>query len=168
MGLYDDLELPIARILCELERTGICIDRAHFARLSAEVGAQIAALEAQIADAGGGAINVGSPKQLAALLFERLGLTSERMKKTRTGYSVDHEVLESLIDAHPIVRPILEHRELTKLRGTYLDALPPLVHPKTGRLHTLFNQVVAATGRISSQDPNLQNIPIRTEVGRAK
>ncbi|MBK9032890.1 MAG: DNA polymerase I [Myxococcales bacterium] len=166
-ALYDELELPIARILCELERTGICIDRAHFAQLSAEVATQITALEAQIAELGGGDINVGSPKQLAALLFERLGLTSDRMKKTKTGYSVDHEVLESMIDAHPIVRPILDHRELTKLRGTYLDALPPLVNPKTGRLHTLFNQVVAATGRISSQDPNLQNIPIRTEVGRA-
>jgi DNA polymerase-1 len=167
IALYDDLELPIARILCELERTGICIDRAHFEKLSAEVAAQIAALEARIAELGGGDVNVGSPKQLAALLFERLGLESDRMKKTKTGYSVDHEVLESLIDAHPIVRPILDHRELTKLRGTYLDALPPLVHPKTGRLHTLFNQVVAATGRISSQDPNLQNIPIRTEVGKA-
>ncbi|MBK7071970.1 MAG: DNA polymerase I [Myxococcales bacterium] len=167
IALYDDLELPIARILCELERTGICIDRAHFEQLSAEVAAQIAGLEARIAELGGGDVNVGSPKQLAALLFERLGLESDRMKKTKTGYSVDHEVLESLIDAHPIVRPILDHRELTKLRGTYLDALPPLVHPKTGRLHTLFNQVVAATGRISSQDPNLQNIPIRTEVGRA-
>ncbi|MBL8627066.1 MAG: DNA polymerase I [Myxococcales bacterium] len=167
IALYDDLELPIARILCELERTGICIDRAHFEKLSAEVAAQIAGLEARIAELGGGDVNVGSPKQLAALLFERLGLESDRMKKTKTGYSVDHEVLESLIDAHPIVRPILDHRELTKLRGTYLDALPPLVHPKTGRLHTLFNQVVAATGRISSQDPNLQNIPIRTEVGKA-
>ena len=167
IALYDDLELPIARILCELERTGICIDRAHFEKLSAEVAAQIAGLEARIAELGGGDVNVGSPKQLAALLFERLGLESDRMKKTKTGYSVDHEVLESLIDAHPIVRPILDHRELTKLRGTYLDALPPLVHPRTGRLHTLFNQVVAATGRISSQDPNLQNIPIRTEVGKA-
>jgi DNA polymerase-1 len=166
-GLYRDLELPIAQLLVEVERTGICIDGPHFARMSAEVGQQIATLEAQVAEAGGAGVNLGSPKQLAHLLFETLGLESDRMKKTKTGYSVDHDVLESLIDVHPIIRPILEHRELTKLRGTYLDALPPLVHPKTGRLHTLFNQVVAATGRISSQDPNLQNIPIRTEVGRA-
>jgi DNA polymerase I len=165
--LYDELELPIARILVDLERAGICIDRAHFDRLSNEVGAQIAALEAQVVELGGDGTNLGSPKQLGVLLFERLGLTGERMKKTKTGYSTDHEVLESLVDAHPIVRPIIEHRELTKLRGTYLDALPPLVNPKTGRLHTMFNQVVAATGRISSQDPNLQNIPIRSEVGRA-
>ena len=166
-ALYDDLEMPIARLLCELERTGICIDRPHFETLSADVGRQIAALEVAIAEHGGAGVNVGSPKQLAALLFEQLGLQSDRMKKTKTGYSVDHEVLESLVEAHPIVKPILEHRELTKLRGTYLDALPPLVNPRTGRLHTLFNQVVAATGRISSQDPNLQNIPVRTEVGRA-
>src|SRR5207248_2698090 len=86
--------------------------------------------------------------------------------KTKTGYSTDHEVLESLIDAHPCVKPILEHRELSKLKGTYLDALPPLISPRTGRVHTIFNQVAAATGRISSQDPNLQNIPIRSELGK--
>ncbi|MEZ4402726.1 MAG: DNA polymerase I [Kofleriaceae bacterium] len=165
-ALYDDLELPIARLLTQVERTGICLDRAHFAAMSATVAAHITALEAQIASHGGAGVNVGSPKQLAQLLFETLGLQAERMKKTKTGFSVDHDVLESMVEAHPIIAPILEHRELTKLRGTYLDALPPLVNPKTGRLHTLFNQVVAATGRISSQDPNLQNIPIRTEVGR--
>jgi DNA polymerase-1 len=165
--LYRDVELPLARVLAEVERTGICIDTAHFQRLSDEVSAQIAAVERQVFELAGTEINLGSPKQLAQLLFEQLKLESDRMKKTKTGYSTDHEVLESLIEAHPVVKPILEHRELTKLKGTYLDALPPLVNPRTGRLHTIFNQVVAATGRISSQDPNLQNIPIRTELGRA-
>jgi DNA polymerase-1 len=165
-ALYRDVELPIAELLVEVERTGVIIDAEHFRALGAEVGAQIAALEQQVWDAVGEQINLGSPKQLGALLFEKLKLSSDRMKKTKTGYSVDHEVLESLIDDHPAVKPILEQRELVKLRGTYLDALPPLVNPRTGRLHTTFNQVVAATGRISSQDPNLQNIPIKTEMGR--
>ncbi len=165
--LYRDVELPLARLLAEVERTGICIDAPHFQRLSDEVGAQIAALERQVFELIGTEINLGSPKQLAHLLFEQLKLDSDRMKKTKTGYSTDHEVLESLIEAHPVVKPILEHRELIKLKGTYLDALPPLVNPRTGRVHTTFNQVVAATGRISSQDPNLQNIPIRSELGRS-
>ncbi|HTJ43084.1 MAG TPA: DNA polymerase I [Kofleriaceae bacterium] len=165
--LYREIELPIAELLVLVERTGITIDAAHFRKLNSEVGATIAALEQQVWGAIGEEINLGSPKQLGALLFDKLGLSSEKMKKTKTGYSVDHEVLESLIDDHPAIKPILEQRELVKLRGTYLEALPPLVNPKTGRLHTTFNQVVAATGRISSQDPNLQNIPIKTEMGRA-
>ena len=165
-SLYRELELPIAKLLIEVERTGICIDAAHFQQLSDEVSAQIATLERQIFEAAGTEFNIGSPKQLAHVLFEQLKLDSDKMKKTKTGYSTDHEVLESLIEAHPVVKPILEHREITKLKGTYLDALPPLVNPRTGRVHTIFNQVVAATGRISSQDPNLQNIPIKTELGR--
>jgi len=164
--LYREVELPVAEILLELERTGITIDGAHFRRLSEQVGGQLAKLEREVFDLVGEEINLGSPKQLGRLLFETLGLTSDRMKKKKTGYSVDHEVLESMIDAHPAIKRILEHRELIKLKGTYLDALPPLVNPRTGRLHTTFNQVVAATGRISSQDPNLQNIPIRSEIGR--
>jgi DNA polymerase-1 len=165
--LYRDVELPIARLLAHVEQVGVCIDAAHFTKLSAEVAAQIASLEKQVFERIGHEINLGSPKQLGHLLFEELGLTSDRMKKTKTGYSVDAEVLEGLIDADPIIKWILEHRELTKLKGTYLDALPPLVNPRTGRVHTIFNQVVAATGRISSQDPNLQNIPIRSDQGRA-
>ncbi len=165
--LYRDVELPIAALLARVERNGVCIDAAHFARLSVEVAAQIAALERTVFEAIGHEVNLGSPKQLAQLLFVELGLSSDRMKKTKTGYSVDHEVLEGLLEAHVIIKPILEHRELTKLKGTYLDALPPLVNPRTGRVHTIFNQVVAATGRISSQDPNLQNIPIRSDQGRA-
>ena len=164
-SLYRDIELPVARILVDLERTGITIDADHFRALGDKVGQQIADLERTVFERVGHELNLGSPKQLAHVLFEELGLESDRMKKTKTGLSVDHEVLESLIDAHPAIAPILEHRELIKLKGTYLDALPPLVHPRTGRVHTTFNQVVAATGRISSQDPNLQNIPIRSDIG---
>jgi len=165
-SLYQDVEVPVAMILADLERLGIMIDVEHFRALGHQVGGQIAELERKAWEIAGTEVNLGSPKQLAALLFDKLGLASDKMKKTKTGYSVDHEVLESLLEAHPIVAPILEHRELIKLKGTYLDALPPLIHPRTGRVHTTFNQVVAATGRISSQDPNLQNIPIRSELGR--
>ena len=164
--LYRDVEMPVARLLADLERVGITIDVDHFRRLSEQVSSQLAAIERNVFEIAGTEVNLGSPKQLATLLFDKLGLESDKMKKTKTGYSTDHEVLESLVDAHPIIAPILEHREILKLKGTYLDALPPLVNPRTGRVHTTFNQVVAATGRISSQDPNLQNIPIRSELGR--
>jgi DNA polymerase-1 len=126
----------------------------------------IAALEARIQELAGEPVNVGSPKQLAHLLFEKLELKSERMRRTKTGYSTDYDVLDAMRDQHPIIGPILEHRELIKLKNTYIDALPPLVNPATGRVHTSFRQAVAATGRLSSTDPNLQNIPIRTELGR--
>ncbi len=164
--LYRELELPVAALLAEIERTGICIDGAHFRDLSAKVSAQLEALEARVHDLAGEAFNLGSPKQLGVVLFEKLGLGGGNQKRTKTGYSTDHEVLEGLLEEHPIIAPILEHREISKLKGTYLDALPPIVNPRTGRVHTTFNQVVAATGRISSQDPNLQNIPIRSELGR--
>jgi len=165
-ALYRDIELPISRLLVDVERHGICIDSAYFNQLAAEVGAHVASLEAQIHQLAGEEFNVGSPKQLGAILFDKLKLTSDRMKKTKTGYSTDADVLEAMIEDHPIIKLVLEQRELSKLKGTYLDALPPLVHPVTGRLHTTFNMVAAATGRLSSQDPNLQNIPIRTELGR--
>jgi DNA polymerase-1 len=163
--LYRDVELPVARLLADVERAGIHIDVAHFKELSAEVSQKIAALEAFIYEAAGTELNIGSPKQLGELLFDKLGLDTKGVRRTKTGWSTEAETLEALIDAHPVIKPILEHRELTKLKGTYLDALPPLVSPRTGRLHTTFNQVVAETGRISSQDPNLQNIPIRSELG---
>ncbi|MEZ4368720.1 MAG: DNA polymerase I [Kofleriaceae bacterium] len=165
-ALYRDVELPVARLLVDLERRGVTLDVERVRALAEEVGAQLAALERQVFELAGEEFNLGSPKQLGHVLFERLGLVGERMRKTKHGFSTDHEVLESLLDAHPIIAPILEHRELGKLKGTYLDALPPLVNPRTGRLHTTFNMVAAATGRISSQDPNLQNIPVRTELGR--
>ncbi|HSK01518.1 MAG TPA: DNA polymerase I [Kofleriaceae bacterium] len=164
-ALYRDLELPVARLLAEVERAGIHIDVAHFKALSGEVSAKVAELEAFIYEAAGTEFNIGSPKQLGELLFDKLGLETKGVRRTKTGWSTEAETLEALAGAHPVVAPILEHRELTKLKGTYLDALPPLVSPRTGRLHTTFNQVVAETGRISSQDPNLQNIPIRSELG---
>jgi DNA polymerase-1 len=164
--LLGDLELPLASLLARVERIGVCLDVPYLRALASEAGGQLATLEKQIFEAAGAEINLGSPKQLAKLLFETLGLSSDKMRKTKTGYSTDHEVLESLLDAHPAIAPIIEHRELGKLKSTYLDALPPLVNPRTRRIHTRFEQAVAATGRLSSQDPNLQNIPIRTELGR--
>ncbi|HEY0251428.1 MAG TPA: DNA polymerase I, partial [Kofleriaceae bacterium] len=161
--LYRTIELPTARLLAQIERVGIHIDVAHFKKLNTEVGAQLAELEAHIFKLAGGEFNIGSPKQLGELLFEKLGLPTKGVRRTKTGWSTEAETLEQL--EHPIIPPIMDHRELSKLKGTYLDALPPLVWPKTGRLHTTFNQVVAETGRISSQDPNLQNIPIRSELG---
>jgi DNA polymerase-1 len=166
LPLYRDVELPVAALLVDIERIGITLDVPAVERLRDDVGQQLAALEARVFELAGESFNLGSPKQLSVILFEKLGLASERMKKTSQGFSTDHEVLEGLLEVHPIAAPILEHRELGKLKGTYLDALPPLVNPTTGRLHTTFNLVAAATGRISSQDPNLQNIPIRSELGR--
>jgi len=165
--LFFELELPLARVLSEMEGRGIVLDAHVLSELRDSVGASIAALETKVFEAAGGPFNLGSPKQLSTLLFETLGLKSSVMKKTKTGHSTDHEVLEGMVDTHEIIEPILSHRELVKLKGTYIDALPPLANPKTARLHTTFRQDVAATGRLSSQDPNLQNIPIRTEAGRA-
>ena len=161
--LYRNIELPTARLLAQVERVGIHIDVPHFKKLAAEVTARLADLEAHIYKLAGGEFNIGSPKQLGELLFEKLGLETKGVRRTKTGWSTEAETLEQL--DHPIIPPIMDHRELSKLKGTYLDALPPLIWPKTGRLHTTFNQVVAETGRISSQDPNLQNIPIRSELG---
>ena len=164
-SLYRDVELPVALLLAEVERIGINIDVAHFKKLGAEVGAKLHELERTIYDAAGIEFNIGSPKQLGELLFDKLGLETKGVRRTKTGWSTEAETLEALIDAHPVIRPVLEHREISKMKGPYLDALPPLVSPKTGRVHTTFNQVVAETGRISSQDPNLQNIPIRSDLG---
>lgn len=161
--LYRTIELPTARLLADVERHGIHIDISHFKKLSAEVAEELERLQARIYELAGGEFNVGSPKQLGELLFEKLGLDTKGVRRTKTGWSTEAETLEAL--EHPIIPPIMDYRELSKLKGTYLDALPPLVWAKTGRLHTTFNQVVAETGRISSQDPNLQNIPIRSALG---
>ncbi|MCX5746874.1 MAG: DNA polymerase I [Proteobacteria bacterium] len=162
--LYRDIELPIAAMLAEIEQVGICIDVGHFKKLGHEVSTRLENLERQVFALAGEEFNVGSPKQLGEVLFDKLGLETKGVRRTKTGWSTEAETLE-LLD-HPIIAPILEHREISKLKGTYLDALPPLVDPTTGRVHTTFNQVAAETGRISSQDPNLQNIPIRSELGR--
>ena len=164
-SLYRDIELPLTNLLARVEGVGILLDSDYLRGLGDEIGGDISSIERRVHETTGEQINLGSPKQLAALLFEKLGLRAERMKKTKTGYSTDHETLESMRGMHELIEPILEHRELTKLKGTYIDALPPLINPKTNRLHTTFRQAVTATGRLSSQEPNLQNIPIRSPLG---
>jgi DNA polymerase I len=163
-SLYQDVELPLADVLARVECLGIRIDADHLRQIGLDVARSIAALEAEIHTLAGTTFNIASPKQLAEVLFGKLALPI--IRRTKTGPSTDADVLEELAALHPVPARIVEYRVLTKLKGTYIDALPALVNPRTGRLHTTFNQAVAATGRLSSSDPNLQNIPIRTEVGR--
>ena len=162
--LFRDLEMPLVPVLAEIEIAGVAIDLPYLQQVSRELYEQLQRLDQEIADVAHGPINVNSPQQLARFLFEDLNLPGGR--KTKSGYSTDANVLEGLRDQHPVVAKILEFRQLSKLKGTYVDALPLLVDPRTKRVHTSFNQTVAATGRLSSSDPNLQNIPIRTEVGQ--
>jgi len=162
--LFYDVEMPLLRILVGMERAGIRINPEFLRGLSADMEKKLAILEADIHQLAGESFNIGSPKQLGEVLFEKLGLP--KGKKTKTGWSTDVEVLNKLAEEHDIAAKILDYRSLAKLKGTYTDALPKLIHPETGRIHTSFNQAVTATGRLSSSDPNLQNIPIRTEEGR--
>src|SRR2546427_523503 len=162
--LFRDLEMPLLPVLAEMELAGVSVDLPYLQRVSRELYDQLQLLDQEIADVAHGPINVNSPQQLARFLFEDLDLPGGR--KTKSGYSTDATVLEGLRDQHPVVPKILEFRQLSKLKGTYVDALPLLVAARTHRVHTSFNQTVAATGRLSSSDPNLQNIPIRTEVGQ--
>jgi DNA polymerase I len=162
--LFRELEMPLVPVLAEMELAGVSIDQAYLQQVSRELYEQLQRLDQEIADVAHGPINVNSPQQLARFLFEDLDLPGGR--KTKSGYSTDATVLEGLRDQHPVIPKILEFRQLSKLKGTYVDALPLLVDAKTHRVHTSFNQTVAATGRLSSSDPNLQNIPIRTEVGQ--
>jgi DNA polymerase-1 len=163
-SLFNDVEMPLLPVLVNMEKAGIRIDPEFLSGLSAELMKKLGVLEKQIHEMAGGPFNIGSPKQLGDVLFERLGLS--KGKKTKTGWSTDVEVLNKLADEHEIAAKILDYRSLAKLKGTYTDALPKLIHPATGRIHTSFNQAITATGRLSSSDPNLQNIPIRTEEGR--
>lgn len=162
--LYEEMELPLARTLAKMELAGIKPDAALLDKLTKEMAAQIAALEILAVEQAGETFNLKSTKQLGAILFEKLGLPV--IKKTKTGYSTDVSVLEQLRNEHPLVRTILEHRKLTKLHSTYLEGLRPLINTVTGRIHTHFQQLVTVTGRLSSTDPNLQNIPTRTELGK--
>ncbi|MFP5378917.1 MAG: DNA polymerase I, partial [Vicinamibacteria bacterium] len=165
-AVYRDLELPLVPILAGLEQAGVRVDARVLAEQSARVERDMDALSARIFAAAGETFNINSPKQLGEILFEKLKLpASKKTGKTRSA-STAVEVLEELAEAHDLPRLILDWRGLAKLKGTYIDALPLLIHPVTGRVHTSFNQAVAATGRLSSSDPNLQNIPIRTELGR--
>ena len=165
-GLFRDVEMPLVRVLASMERAGVTIDVDLLRAYREQLVARIDGLRARIEDAAGCAFNVDSPKQLAEVLFTHLKLPV--VKKTKTGFSTDAEVLETLAGStqHPLPALLLEYRELTKLLGTYVDPLPTFVSPHTGRLHASFNQTGAATGRLSSSDPNIQNIPIRTDAGR--
>ncbi|MBK7826650.1 DNA polymerase I [Nannocystis sp.] len=163
-ALFDQLEMPLSRVLEKLEERGVAVDIKVLAAQGKAIGAEIDKLRAEIEAEAGHPLNPDSPLQLQKFLFEERGL--EATKKTKTGYSTDAAVLEELAQLDPIVGPILEYRTLTKLKGTYIDTLPQAVNPRTGRLHTSFRQAVAQTGRLSSKDPNLQNIPVRTEIGR--
>lgn len=162
--LYAELELPLVPVLADLEATGVAIDRAALAELATAFADEIARLQAEVHAAVGHEFSLGSPKQLERVLFSELDLP--RGKRTKTGYSTDASVLEELRPAHPMIPLLLDWRTYSKLKSTYVDALPLLIDPHTGRLHTTFHQAVASTGRLSSSDPNLQNIPIRTELGR--
>lgn len=162
--LFNDLELPLARVLAKMEKAGIKIDVSYLDTMASSMSAELRTIEEEIYGHAGGPFNINSPPQLRQILYEDLKL--KPTKKTKTGYSTDATVLESLREEHPIVDAILRYRERSKLKSTYVDALPPLVDPRTGRLHCRFNQTVATTGRLSSDSPNLQNIPIRTEEGR--
>ncbi|HWB87249.1 MAG TPA: DNA polymerase I [Bryobacteraceae bacterium] len=165
-NLYATIELPLAAVLARMERTGVRIDRAELQRLSAMMETGIARLTAEVHQLAGKPFNISSPQQLGRVLFEDLKLPAPVKYGKGKTISTAADVLEALAADHEIVRKVLEYRQLTKLKGTYVDALPALIDTRTGRLHTSFNQAGAATGRISSSNPNLQNIPIRTELGR--
>ena len=162
--LYEEVELPLVEVLAAMEQNGVYVNRARLEEKSAEVGKKIEEIQQDIYALAGTEFNINSPKQLGEVLFERLELPPA--KKTKTGYSTNAEVLESLRFQHPIIDRILAYRMWTKLKSTYLDAIGELIHPESGRVHTTFNQTVTATGRLSSSDPNLQNIPVRTEEGK--
>ncbi|MBI2095346.1 MAG: DNA polymerase I [Candidatus Omnitrophica bacterium] len=162
--LFREIEMPLVPILAGMEHAGIAIDKKLLAECSVEMEKELAALTRKIHKAAGAEFNINSPKQLAQILFDKLGLPM--VKRTKTGASTDVEVLVELSESHSLPKEILKYRELSKLKCTYVDALPLLVNPKTNRVHTSFNQTVTATGRLSSSDPNVQNIPVRTEEGR--
>jgi DNA polymerase-1 len=163
-ALYDQVERPLIEVLARMEMAGIRLDTQKFEELRGEIEARLGTLEHEIFELAGERFTINSPKQLQVILFEKLGL--KPLRRTKTGYSTDVDVLEQLAQEHRLPEKLLEYRMLEKLRGTYVEALPKLLHPETGRVHTSYNQAVAATGRLSSSDPNLQNIPVRSDIGR--
>ena len=162
--LLEDLEMPLLPVLVTMQSHGVKVNAGALHEMSRDLNQQMQQVEQALYDSIGHTVNINSPLQLSDLLFKELGLP--RTKRTKTGYSTDANSLEGLKGAHPVVDNILEYRQLSKLKSTYVDALPEMINPRTGRIHTSYNQTGSATGRISSSDPNLQNIPIRTELGR--
>jgi len=164
--LFYDIEMPLVPVLSRMEANGVKIDTRNLQQISEEFGGEIRKIEEEIYAQAGAPFNIASPKQLGEVLFEKLKI-DEKAKKTKTGqYATGEEVLQKMSHKHPIISLILDYRSFTKLKSTYLDALPALVNPKDGLIHTSYNQAVTATGRLSSNNPNLQNIPVRTEKGR--
>ncbi len=164
LKLYYEVELPLSGVLAEMELAGVKVERETLASISQELGDRLEMTEVSIYEMAGEEFNINSTRQLSAILFEKLGLPP--IKKTKTGYSTNAAVLERLYDHHPIIGLIMDYRQLIKLKSTYVDALPNYIHPDTGRIHTILKQAVTVTGRLSSVEPNLQNIPIRMEEGR--
>ncbi len=162
--LFDEVEMPLIHVLMDMERNGVSLNLPFLGQMSKELDQRLHQLIKKIYELAGQEFNINSTKQLADILFKKLELPV--IKRTKTGPSTDVDVLETLAKEHQLPRELLEYRQLTKLKSTYVDALPRLINPQTGRVHTSYNQTVAATGRLSSSDPNLQNIPIRTEIGR--
>ena len=159
-----DVELPLIPVLVEMQRAGVKLDSGILHEMSRDLHTQLEQIQTDLFQTIGHGVNVNSPKQLSDLLFGELGLPTTR--RTKSGYSTDANALESLKGMHPVVDKILDYRQVTKLKSTYVDALPEMVNPRTGRIHTSYHQTGSATGRVSSSDPNLQNIPVRTEMGR--
>jgi DNA polymerase-1 len=167
IDLYRNIELPMVSVLARMEQRGVSLDSKFLQQLSQQLDQQLRSLETRIYEQAGESFNLNSPKQMGTILFEKMNLSAKGIKKNKSGgYSTDVSTLEKLQHTHPVIQHILEYRQLIKLKNTYVDTLPELINPRTGRIHTSFNQSVAATGRLSSSDPNLQNIPIRTELGR--
>jgi DNA polymerase-1 len=162
--LYETVEHPLIAVLARMEQIGVRIDLDYLAEMARDLDKRIGVLETECYELAGERLNLGSPPQLRTLLYEKLGLKTTR--RTKTGLSTDVRALQQLVDQHPFVPKLIEYRELAKLKNTYVDALPPLVDPEDGRVHTTYDQTVAATGRLSSTNPNLMNIPIRTELGK--
>ncbi len=158
--VYETIDLPLVSVLADMETTGIRIDPSQLGHMSARMEEEIARLSAEVFELAGKTFNINSPQQLGKVLFEELGLPSGKKLSTAA------DILETLAETHPIAQKVLDYRQIAKLKNTYVDALPLLIDAQTGRLHTTFNQCGAATGRLSSSNPNLQNIPIRTELGR--
>ncbi|MDQ3661006.1 MAG: DNA polymerase I, partial [Actinomycetota bacterium] len=163
-ALYRDIEHPLIEVLAAMEQAGVRIDLDYLGTMAQELDVRIEKLEDECYALAGERLNLGSPAQLRTLLYEKLGLTTRR--RTKTGLSTDVRALQTLVEEHPFVPKLLEYRELAKLKNTYVDALPPLVDPEDGRLHTNYDQTATTTGRLSSTNPNLQNIPVRTEIGK--